>query len=66
MQEIHPYQCLKQVIILGYCKTIEIRNLPLHMYATNNNFFPSTVNLKTSVTLKDYNGAVTYMRSLFF
>jgi len=29
------------------------------MYAKNKIFFPSMVNSKTSVTLKDFNGAVT-------
>jgi len=53
-------------VILGYCKTIEFRNLHLHMYAINKIFFLSMVNSKTSVTSKDFNGAVTYMHSLFF
>jgi len=36
------------------------------MYAINMNFFPSMVTSTTSVTLKDFNGALTYTHGLFF
>ena len=62
MQEIHPWLCLKQVILLIQ----DYRNLHLIMCATYMKTIPSIVTLKTSVALKDFNGALTYMHGLFF